>query len=155
MRNLLSKAQVALFFSFIGFLSLEASVTFYIEDQQVDETATEVVVPVKLNGWEDLAAFQFTLNWDPQVLEFKSVTTFHSLSFADAFPGFLAPPNGASVNTSSDLTDIGKITVAYSRALYGSDSTLADGETLMEVTFTVLEGSGASIMGSCHTVPVK
>ena len=76
MCNLLNKARVAIFFALFGFTFVDASVTFYIEDQLVDESAIQVVVPVKVSGYESVGAFQFSLRWDPDVLSFSSVQTY-------------------------------------------------------------------------------
>ena len=89
-----------------------------------------VCVPVTVNDFDGIASLQFSLQWDPAVLQFNEVTNFN-----------LPDLNAASFNTTQ--TASGQTAMAwFDNTAQGV--TLADGTTLFEMCFTVLGVDGTS-----------
>jgi hypothetical protein len=53
-------------------IETEGQVAFRFEDQHV-LPGQEVRVPVKVRGFREVSGYQFTINWDPEVLEYLGV----------------------------------------------------------------------------------
>ncbi len=89
-----------------------------------------VCVPVTVNDFDAIASLQFSLQWDPAVIQFNEVTNFN-----------LPDLNAASFNTTQ--TASGQTAMAwFDNTAQGV--TLADGTILFEMCFTVLGGDGTS-----------
>jgi len=89
-----------------------------------------VCVPITVNDFDAIASLQFSLQWDPAVIQFNEVTNFN-----------LPDLNAASFNTTQ--TASGQTAMAwFDNTAQGV--TLADGTVLFEMCFTVLGGDGTS-----------
>lgn len=89
-----------------------------------------ICVPVTVNDFDAIASLQFSLAWDPAVLQFNEVTNFN-----------LPDLNAASFNTTQ--TASGQTAMAwFDNTAQGV--TLTDGTTLFELCFTVLGADGTS-----------
>jgi len=87
-----------------------------------------VLVPVQVNGFTDIAAFQFVLRFDPQVLHFEQVEV----------------PAGGIMSVSnfgSFLSEFGELRAAYAAA---DAESVTDGSNFFTLRFTALQ-SGATL----------
>ncbi|WP_460969981.1 PKD domain-containing protein, partial [Pontibacter aydingkolensis] len=92
-------------------LKVAGEVAFNMEDQ-LTAPGTEIVVPVSVQNFSDVCGYQFTLSWDPKVLEFsrvehagvESVYGTHSIG-KGKLTTVWAEPNGRSLS----LTDGTKV----------------------------------------------
>jgi len=96
------------------------------------EAGTTVCLPVTVNDFNEIASLQFSLQWDPAVLEFSEVTNFN-----------LPDLNAASFNTTA--TASGQTAMAWFDGTT-QGVTLQDGATLFEICFTVVGTTGANSM---------
>jgi len=94
------------------------------------EAGSTVCVPVTVNDFDGIASLQFSLQWDPAVLQFSEV---QNLNIPDL--------NTNSFNTTQAAA--GQMAMAwFDNTAQGV--TLADGSTIFEMCFTVLGASGTS-----------
>lgn len=89
----------------------------------------EVCIPIKARGFKEIVSMQYTLQWNPDVLKFKS------------FGKFLLPGLG-NQNFGTHLTEKGKLTHAWFD-LNVKGITLPDGSPLYEVCFIATGEPGA------------
>ena len=94
------------------------------------EAGSTVCVPVTVNDFDGIASLQFSLAWDPAVLQFTAVQNFN-----------IPDLNAGSFNTT--LAANGQIAMAwFDNTAQGV--TIADGTTIFEMCFTVLGASGTA-----------
>lgn len=94
-----------------------------------DETAlngTQVCVPVTVTDFVDISSFQFTVEWDPAILQFSSANAVE-LNQTDLF---------------ANSPSAGVLTLSYFD-LFGNPITLNDGDIGFELCFNVLGPGGA------------
>jgi len=150
---LLLKCRFSLLFTvFLAFVSVNQAATFKIDDHIISPNAGTVTVPIKVSDFTKIGAMQFTLSWDPAVLEYKSVGDFeHS-----RLPSELFFFGETYFNTQASYLDIGKLPVLYEQ-LFSSDVNLVDGGVICSVTFNLLgdNGSSTTISFSDEPTPSK
>ncbi|WP_114778747.1 PKD domain-containing protein [Botryobacter ruber] len=105
-------------------LASAGSIAFKFKNQVV-APGTEVIVPVTVNDFTDVSGYQFTLNWDPKVLEFARVE--HA--------GLEGAYGTHSVHN-------GKLTTVWAEP-NGNSLSLENGSKVFQVRFKVLGGNGA------------
>ena len=107
------------------------TVRTYFDDLEVtvDET---FCVPVTTENYNAVLGMRFTMNYDPNILEFVGVSDLNN-----ALEGFSVPANFGTPNSG---TSPGFITVNYFDQELTAN-TLADGSTLFELCFTVINCS--------------
>ena len=94
------------------------------------EAGTTVCLPVTVNDFNAIASLQFSLQWDPAVLQFSEVTNFN-----------LPDLTAGSFNTTA--TESGQTAMAwFDNTAQGV--TLQDGATLFEICFTVVGATGVN-----------
>lgn len=102
------------------------AVVFSVGESTLDEDGV-VTVPIYVEGFEDVTGAQFSLQWDPALLQFKDTRAY-------ALPGM----GGASFGTPANPNiDEGTLTFAWDDP-DAVGKTVADGSTLFEVTFTTI-----------------
>ncbi len=105
------------------------------------EPGSTICVPITVNDFDAIASLQFSLQWDPAVLQFSEVTNFN-------LPDLTA--NG--FNTTNVAT--GQTAMAwFDNSAQGV--TLADGATLFEICFTVLGAVGTNTTIVFTDVPTQ
>ena len=111
---------------------------FFIENQLFCDSETAAIgIPVKIKGAEDIIGFQFSVNWDPSLLDFDSVGSFLALPGLDAQSfGEAQLQNGALTVAWTDITFEGQ-SIADSSALFilyfKAETTLAS-QTWVDLT---------------------
>ena len=121
-------------------------VTFIIEDQTIAGNVTTVTVPVKVSGFANVGAMQFTLSWDPSVLTYSGLSDFdHSTESTELF--FFGENNFNLIEAGN-----GKLLCLYEQLL-SLDASIDDNETIFSVTFDVVGGDGASTVISFGDEP--
>jgi hypothetical protein len=90
----------------------------------------QVVVPVTVSQFQQVATFQFSLHWDPAVITFISLEQY-------GVPGL------ASGNFNTGQSSSGSITVSWDDP-DGANKTLADGATLFALRFSLTASAGAT-----------
>ncbi|MDA7653869.1 DUF5011 domain-containing protein, partial [Verrucomicrobia bacterium] len=150
---LLLKCRFSLLFTvFLAFVSVNQAATFKIDDHIISPNAGTVTVPIKVSDFTNVGAMQFTLSWDPAVLEYKSVGDFeHSTLLSELF--FFGETH---FNTQTSYLDKGKLPVLYEQ-LFSNDVNLVDGGVICSVTFNLLgdNGSITTISFSDEPTPSK
>ncbi len=135
-------------FLFCFTYSTAQTVTFSIGNQTVDP-GQQFCVPVKVTNFNQVGGFQFTVNYDPSVLRLQSTsespTTIRSIDLPDmqappAQTSFGIPKSALPSNVNSNVPD-GKITVLWTDNTF-TGVTRADGTTIFEICFTVLQNPG-------------
>ena len=108
-------------------LQSQISVVFTGGTAQLGETFD---VDVSFNDFTDLVSFQFSVNWDPNVLTFSSIENVTDQLEEFSAAGSFATPGGDAV-----AIDPGELTVSWS--LNSTDSrTLEDGTVVFTIRFT-------------------
>lgn len=112
---------------------MTAQIQFDIDDTTGDPGGT-VDVNFKVRDFNRIVGMQFSISWDPNILQFSNLS-----NVTNALRDF----DAGAFNTDAKWTDQGNIIVQWfdSRA---DHTTLADGTTLFTVTFNVVGGSGSS-----------
>jgi tripartite motif-containing protein 71 len=105
-------------------IASEGEVEFNLADQTTLPNA-EIVVPVKVSAFNQIGGYQFTLNWDANVLHFQGA-------------------DNKALNGSYGLSRVteGKLTTTWYDA-QGKEQTLPEGETIFQVRFKVIGGLGS------------
>ncbi|WP_341350770.1 T9SS type A sorting domain-containing protein [Sabulibacter ruber] len=103
---------------------ISGSVAFQMENQEATR-GTEIIVPVAVKGFSNVSGYQFTLDWDPKVLEFSRIE--HA-----GVEGFYG--------THSVLG--GKLTTAWTEP-NGRSLSLKDGANAFYVRFRVVGETGS------------
>lgn len=93
-----------------------------------------VCVEIRVDNLVDVTNAQFTLTWDPAVLDFVEVSNLNSM-----LPGL----DGSAFGTTPNLTDQGQLTFGWADLLFGNNS-LPDGSVLFEACFEITGALGQS-----------
>ncbi len=88
-------------------------------------TGQEIKVDLKVANFKDIQGFQFTIAWDPEVLEFRKVRDF-------ALPGF----DATSVRIKD--ADKGYVTFVWYAGAYAPEIRPADGTAICRLQFRVI-----------------
>jgi hypothetical protein len=118
-----------------------AVITFTAGDASAPPSSP-VIVPISVTDFTDVLLFQFTIQWNPNVVQFSSIANLANL------PGF-AVGNFGTGNTGS-----GQLTVSWDDGdLSGED--LANGSRLFDINFTIigLVGSSTSVQFTDDPTP--
>ena len=113
---------------------------FVVEDA-MGNPGDEVCIGVSVNNFENIISAQFTLDYDPSILEFNSVGNFN-----------LQDLNAGAFGTATD----GLITMSWSantNILTGE--TLPDGTEIFEMCFTVLGNTNTDIIFVSSPTPLE
>ncbi len=87
-----------------------------------------VCVPISVEDFDDIISMQFSINWDPSLLDFQSVTTL-------SLPSFQVNPH---VNT----TDTGNGIITVSWFDPNDSHSVPDGEVILSLCFEILGDCG-------------
>ncbi|RMF23429.1 MAG: hypothetical protein D6765_13120, partial [Bacteroidetes bacterium] len=118
-------------------LSLSAQPTFTLTPLPESGAPGETVqVEVSVDDFADIVSMQFSINWDPAVLQYQSLP-FITTDLA----GF----NQSNFGTSANLVDNGKLTVSWLDPAV-SGVTLPNGTLLFTIEFTVQSSDGTDIV---------
>ncbi|MCB9267164.1 MAG: gliding motility-associated C-terminal domain-containing protein [Lewinellaceae bacterium] len=106
-----------------------------------------VCVEVRVDNLVDVTNAQFTLNWDPNILDFVEVTNLNTT---------LPALDDGAFNTNPAVTDLGELPFAWADFL-GTSNTLPDGSVLFEVCFEIIGslGQGSDISFGDVPTPVQ
>ncbi len=110
----------------------QAQPTFEIDNTTGDPGGV-VSVNFKVRDFSNIIGMQFSINWDPTVLQFTEIKNFTDL---------LNEFNAGSFGTEPDNTANGEIRVSWIDARAGT--TLPDGTIVFTIDFTIVGGSGSS-----------
>ena len=94
------------------------------------DPGTTVCMPVRVNGFEDIIGLQFSLNWDPTVVQYVETTNF-------GLPG-ITPASFVEDQTSSGILNFNWIDMGMGGV------TITDGTSVFDVCFQVTGAGGAS-----------
>jgi hypothetical protein len=109
-----------------------AVITFTAGDASAPPSSP-VIVPIAVNDFTDVLLFQFTIQWDPGVVQFSSIANLANL------PGF------AVGNFGTGNAGMGQLTVSWDDGdLSGED--LANGSKLFDINFTTIGLVGSSTL---------
>ncbi|MFK7925625.1 MAG: LamG-like jellyroll fold domain-containing protein [Bacteroidia bacterium] len=97
----------------------------FVMDQVAAQSGDLVTIPVRVKDFTAISGYQFTLNWDPSVLQFESVSH-------QALEGIYNTDEAQNGNLSAAWLD-----------LAGQAITLPDGELAFELTFRVVGQMGS------------
>ena len=92
----------------------------------VAETGDFVTVPVTVRDFNDLSGFQFSMNWDPSMLELSNISD-----------GML------EIHAGQDRLNEGKLAIVWTEER-GHGLTLQNGSVVFTLRFKVIGGSGSS-----------
>jgi|GEM_PF-4480697 len=95
------------------------------------QTGADFTVPVKASGFTSVSSFQFSLQWDPAVIQFVGLGTVFGVSDL----------NSGSFNTNAVVTAAGKVGVLWEDTTTVGQ-TVANGTTLFEVKFRAIGANG-------------
>lgn len=123
MNNRLMLKLFALLLVLMSFTTTQAQVELNTETFTTS-TANEIVVVITANNFEDMVAMQFSLNWDPSILEFKEIGDFN-----------LADLSESVFNTT--VAERGELSVAWFHNNV-SGVTVENGTNIFSITFTKL-----------------
>jgi hypothetical protein len=112
----------------------QAAITFTAGSAQV-APGQSYNVPITVSGFTDVVGFQFTLQWDPNVLQFSSVT---GLGLAGLTYIGLDDPVYQDDNFGTQLTSVGKLTVSRNN----SAQTVNDGTSIFAINYTAVGVAG-------------
>ena len=108
---------------FIEFFTVKAQVELNTETYTTS-VENEIVIVITATNFEQMVAMQFSLNWDPSVLEFKEIGDFNLPDLTESV-----------FNTT--IVEGGELSVAWFDNPV-SGQTVADGTNLFSITFTKL-----------------
>ena len=91
-----------------------------------------VCVEIRVDNLVDVTNAQFTLNWDPAILDFVEVNNLNTM---------LPALDDGAFNMNPAVTDLGRLPFAWADFL-GTSNTLPDGSVLFEVCFEVTGSLG-------------
>ena len=113
-----------------GGLTAAQAVSFNVGGGTVP-SGQSIRVPVQTSGFTAVSTFQFTLEWNPDVLQFNSLGT--SFGVAGLTAGVISTLDAAN----------GRVSVAWNEP-DGGVQTVASGTTLFDMTFTAVGAVGSS-----------
>ena len=121
--------------------SVTDTVSFYIKNQQVINENI-IKVPVYTKGFKDVAAFQFSIQWDPTILSYIGIGSQY-----------------INLDMNAGVSNVlnGQLNLVWLEALAKGYS-VADGESLFYLTFEVKGKAGSStdvMIYSSKTTPVE
>ncbi len=129
-------------------LGLQAAVwaqpTFTIDDTSADPGGT-VSVNFKVKDFTNIIGMQFSINWDPSVLSYKSIS-----NFSNTVRDF----DMASFNTDSKFINIGQMVCQWFD-MSTEPNTVPDGTILFTVEFDVVGAGGSSTTVTIGDEPRK
>jgi hypothetical protein len=112
--------------------SAEAAVITFSAGDETVGTSSPVAVPITVSGFTDVVTFQFTLSWEPGVVQYLSVGNFG-----------LSGLTAASFGTTQ--VDSGILTVSWDDAtLLGQD--LVTGSKLFDLNFITASSPGNTLV---------
>ena len=114
-------------------LSVVSQPILTLSDQQGTPGDT-VVVDIRVDNFMSISSFQFSVNWDPEVISFIALEEYN-----DSLQAF----GEDNFNFASDLTDIGQLVVSWSDPLTRGIH-LPDSATLFALVFTAIGDIGDS-----------
>ncbi|NND07504.1 MAG: T9SS type B sorting domain-containing protein [Saprospiraceae bacterium] len=118
----------------VGLLGwMQAQPTFEIDDATGDPGGV-VSINFKVKDFTGIVGMQFSINWDPTVLQFAEIKNI--TNEINAF-------DGSAFNTDANRVDNGQILFQWFDT--GAEgNTLADGTIIFTIDFTIVGGSGSS-----------
>lgn len=156
------------------------ALTLFATQETAAKTGDLVCVDVKVNGFDDLTSMQFSVQWDPSVLEFVNVqelgnltnlaaSNFGTPDTAGVGPGKLTlswsyvDPTNPGVSLPDSTTLFQACFRAIGACSKSSDIEFVDSPTPFEFTNTVVEGfkitvsseKGKVSIGACDPVGLK
>ena len=108
-----------------------AEVEFYFENASLDEDQTQLILPLRVKGFEGIGGFQFTLGWDPELLRLKAVTDFNHMQDPTELYFF------GVQNFNLDMATEGLCPVLYEQIL-SQDVSLPDESHILSLVFDVI-----------------
>lgn len=105
-------------------ITTSGEVSFLLENQQA-LPGTEIVVPVKVADFQQISGYQFTLTWNPKVLQYQGVVN-------EALTGSFGISQVGNGKLSTSWNDV-----------KGTSQTLADHQTAFQVRFKVIGALGS------------
>ena len=119
-------------------LYAQSPVSFIIEDIPSATVGTEICLDIRVQNFTQINAMQFSVNYDPAILQYTTVTNF-GLNFLGT----------ASFNSTSE-----GIGMSWSDPLADGES-LPDNTVLFEVCFNVLAETGTDVTIGNDPVPIE
>ena len=107
------------------------SISFITNDQQVFP-GEHIAIPVRVNDFNNVSGFQYTINWDPSILEFVGTNNAN-----------------LQMDFGTSQTGSGKLAVLWGTEL-PDGMTLNDGSVIFEVLFNVVGTNGNSTLLSAN-----
>lgn len=124
---------------------LVAQPTFFISPQNtVANAGDNITVDVKVNGFTDIVSVQYSMNWNPAILQFLSVT----LPTPPGLPGLSQSSFGLTMVGNGSL-----VLAWYDENVEGV--TVPDGTVIYSLNFKVLNTNAATISFSGNPAPVE
>jgi hypothetical protein len=106
----------------------------FLGDEFTVQESDPVAMPITVTNFTDVDSFQFTLEWQPGVLSFSSVTITNTLADLSYSAG-----SGSDSFGDADVAN-GKLTVVW----FSSAQDLGDNANLFTVNFTTVGAAGTS-----------
>ena len=134
----MKKLITLLLFGWLANFTAVGQVTFNVAPQTITaDQGQSIDLNITTNNFANVISFEFSMNWDPAVLQFDGISNTNSNlpGYTNAFPSF-----GPTTITSSLITSwLDQTTV--------NPVTLADGSVLFTISFTVVgnPGTGSGI----------
>jgi hypothetical protein len=104
------------------------------------EPGSSISVDVSVVDFENILAMQFSINWNPEVLEFNSISSFEAL------------PDYSSANFGTNAAHLGKLSTLWVDNLL-SGVTLDDSSSLFTIYFTVVGADESSSLVAIASDP--
>ena len=107
--------------------------TFFLPDLITCGAGEEVTIELQVEDFANVHGFQFTVEFDPNVLNFQGVQNF-------------GLPNFTADNVGTSLAGSGQLTFVWFTPEITADNVLMDGTTLVELRFVVNGGDGTNTL---------
>ena len=136
------KKLLSLLFFICLFSNIATSQVTFWADTVYADPGKKVYVPIRVADFVEITGFQFSVQWDPSVLQYDTATNF-------GLPNF----DASSISADADTIASGKIGVLW----FGSGSmgaTVADGTSVLELVFNVIGTIGDSSLIEFTESPV-
>ena len=105
-----------------------SDLTFFVENVIVSTSEERATVPIKVLGFNNIGAYQFTLSWNPNLLKFVDLKESNGSLIHNGTNGY---------EISNQLTGTGKLTLVYVNPAF-TDRTIDDNSILLELDFELL-----------------
>ena len=102
---------------------------------------SQTCVDFTVENFTQLTMMQYSINWDPTILEFDTINNTGNL------PGF----SNGSYNADVLLTEDGKLTISWTAPNFVQGETVSDGTPIFELCFNVIGGNA----GDCSPVIIS